>query len=144
MVQSGKLFLYLYGTYDSIFNFILFIFRFWKERKSTDTDLVFKKSTETIDCSKYQLPRSFGLALNKRLKEKSALTEDDYIDLSRSLADSIEELSYAPNRESLTFLVTKLFKTHRHFMMDQKDEIASTVKYMHYFAVTFLYRYIFT
>ena len=59
---------------------------------STESEMaITKKSTKTIDSSKYQLPRSFGLVLKKKLKNKSALTEDDYSDLCRRLADSIEE-----------------------------------------------------
>lgn len=74
---------------------------------------------------KYKLPQSFGTLLNRKFKNnRQALTENEFSDNCRRLANSTVEHNYALSSQSLSYTVSKLINKYEHLMIDPDDPLS--------------------
>jgi hypothetical protein len=89
-----------------------------------------KKMPRSIPPNRYCLPKHFG-ELQGLLEAKRALNFNQLSSLCRKLRPSIEEFTVAPDTDTLSFIVKKLFIQLPFIMLDPNNENTSVVTIVH-------------
>jgi hypothetical protein len=89
-----------------------------------------KKIPRSISTNSYCLPKHFGEPQGL-LEAKRVLNFNQLSSLCRKLRPSIEEFTVAPDTDTLSFIVKKLFTQFPFIMLDPKNENPSVVIIIH-------------
>ena len=84
-----------------------------------------------LDVNRYVLPASFGLTIDRKLKQMLTLNNQETNEMVRILCLSFLEHTHAPNADELRVVIDRLFKKHDSLIFrnkqNVKDVVASTV-----------------
>jgi hypothetical protein len=98
-----------------------------------------KPVSDTLQMSKYQVPSSFGSALNKIMKKGEPLTNDQYNELVRLIAAPIALQTLKPHSDYLKFVARKVVTKYSNMSLSDKEQIDSCVSatFMNMFVVEY-------